>query len=97
METRPLPHKRLTEEEIKEKISSLCYELHLFKDRCLDNFSKMEYELYLLKRHFCPEKFHEMTVSMQDMSELMEKGYGQMNLGEPMRFKKHEEENDNPA
>lgn len=99
MKTKQCEHLMLTEEQIKDHICDLTVELHQFKneldeikDMLEDQIENMEKRLYLLKRHFCPEKFQEMQISMSTLSEMMEKAYFH-NTGATQRHFKNEENN----
>jgi len=104
METKQCEHLKLKEEEIKNLVSEISVELYNFKEDLRSSFELLEETLqyteekiYRLKRHFCPEKFHEVQVSMNELTEMMAKNYFS-NTGEVQRmFNPKEESNDNPA
>lgn len=82
MKSRQAEHKKLTEEQIKEHICDLTVELHHFKEdlresvsMLQDQIETMEQRIELLKRHFCPEKFMVMEVSMATLSDMMANAY----------------------
>lgn len=104
METHPLPHKKLTEDEIKQFVCDLTVQLHDIKDHLdqtvFDLKNKIELcedMIHNLKRHFCPEKFQQVMVSGADLSNLLMSTYGNMNMGDPIRMQKPEVEDDTPA
>jgi hypothetical protein len=99
MESRQAPHQQLTEEEIKEIVCDLTVELHEIKEHFLEQLEYVESMIYKLKRHFCPEKFQEVKVPMKTIEEMMQSSYGHMDLSQPIRMKRpeNEEGNDNPA
>lgn len=70
MESNPAPHFQLTEEEIKEKICNLCSTIDELKDYVNEVISLLDCELYDLKRHFCPEKFTEVQMTLEDLESL---------------------------
>lgn len=97
MKSTQAPHETLTEDEIKECISALTIETHNLnidlKDRIYEltksfneRYMSIEIKIDHLKRHFCPEKFHVMEVSMGELSDLLEKEYGDAFAGETRRF-----------
>lgn len=91
MKSRQAPHQQLTDEEIKEIISDLVVEVHEIKEHFMEQIETIECYLYKLKRHFCPEKFQEMSVSMQDLNELLDQTYH--NVGYLSKMKSSGEEN----
>jgi hypothetical protein len=106
METHPLPHKTLTEDEIKQRICLLTTELHELKDhldqQTFELKNKIDFcesVLHDLKRHFCPEKFQQVLMTGADLSELMAKGYPNLNIGGTQAMKRFnkEAEDDTPA
>ncbi len=97
METHPLPHEKLTDEEVKDLVSELVIKNHELRSEVDDKLSEMGLILNKLKRHFCPEKFQQVMVSGADLSDLLMSTYGNMNMGDPIRMKKPEVEDDTPA
>lgn len=63
MENQYTPHLLLTDEEIKELICKLNVDIYELKKIYYEKILYMEEDLYLLKRHFCPEKFQQLNVS----------------------------------
>lgn len=91
MKSRQADHLKLTDEQIQELVCDLTIELHEIKQHFLEQLEAAESYIYQLKRHFCPEKFQEVQVSGDDLNELIMSTYGNMNVGNPMKFKKPEE------
>lgn len=92
METYQAPHQKLSDEQIKEYICDLVVELHEMKLHFIEQMESAEAMLEALKRHFCPEKFHMAKISIKEMSEMFEDHYGHMNLSEPIRMKRNEDD-----
>jgi hypothetical protein len=97
VETRPLPHEKLTDEEVKDLVSELVIKNFELRSEVDDKLAEIGLILTKLKRHFCPEKFQQVSVSGAELSELMMNTYGNMNMGNPIRMKKLEVEDDTPA
>jgi hypothetical protein len=90
MKSKQAEHLKLTDEEVKELICDITVELHEIKQHFLEQLEVAESYIYQLKRHFCPEKFQEVQVSGQDLNDLLMSTYGNINVGEPMKFSKPE-------
>lgn len=90
MKSRQSEHEKLTDEQIKELVCDLTVELMEIKQSFLEQIETAESYIYQLKRHFCPEKFQTVEVSGEDLNELIMNTYGNMNVGEPMKFQKPE-------
>lgn len=107
MQSKPCEHLKLTDEQIKGLICEMTTDLHSFKEEMQSAFELleeqiefMEEKIYRLKRHFCPEKFHEVQVSMGDLTEMMARAYViNPNAGQLQRMfnPSQEEQNDSPA
>lgn len=85
METKQAPHEKLTDEEIKELVSDLTVEVYEIKQHFLEQLEVIESYVYKLKKHFCPEKFQIMSVSIKEMSDMMEYSYDKIDLASPAR------------
>jgi len=76
MKTEPMPHESLTWEEIKEKICHLqliCFELKKTtrEPHTEDVLNRVCEEITTLKKHFCPEKFSVMKITLAELSDMM--------------------------
>lgn len=90
MKSRQSEHQKLTDEEVKELVCDLTVELMEMKQHFLEQLEAAESYIYQLKRHFCPEKFTTVEVSGADLNDLIMNTYGNINVGEPMKFQKPE-------
>jgi hypothetical protein len=69
----PMPHEKMSEDEIK---ASIC-NIQSYAIRGGQNHPNLAYFDYIeklatkLKKHFCPEKFTVMKVTVAELSELM--------------------------
>lgn len=91
-----LPHAKLTEEEIKKAVCEIVYDLQELRETCTERHNmiaeqidEIDTKLYWLKRHFCPDKFEEMQVPINYLQEMVEKAYGDMNVGEPNKLTRY--------
>jgi len=69
----PMPHEKMTEDEIKASICNIqSYAINGGRNHPnLAYFDHIEKLATKLKKHFCPEKFTVMKVSVAELSELM--------------------------
>ena len=91
----PTPHAKMTEEEIKKAVCEIVYDLQELRETCTERHNmiaeqidEIDTKLYWLKRHFCPDKFETMQVPMNFLQDMVEKEYGSMNVGEPMKMER---------
>lgn len=71
METIQAPHEKLTDKEIKVIIRCLCFSIHLLKKGDTKMIESIEKDADALNKHFNPENFSVMKVSIKELSELM--------------------------
>ena len=72
MKTEPMPHEKLTEEDVKVHICLLQTVIYKCREILEESvFREMDYRITALKRHFCPEKFSLMKVSVKELSEMI--------------------------
>lgn len=72
MESTQAEHLKLSDDEIKLMICSLTTEVHKIKNIFLNTIEEVEDKIYLLKRHFCPEKFAELKVPIDCIKDLVD-------------------------
>ena len=89
------PHAKMNEEEIKKAVCEIVYDLQELRETCterhnmiVEQIDEIDTKLYWLKRHFCPDKFETMQVPMNFLKDMVEKEYGRMNVGEPMKMER---------
>lgn len=90
MESFPCPHQKLTDEQIKDFVCQLTTELHELKSSLNETIGELEEKVYLLKRHFCPEKFTTVQMNMGELSDMFAKAYN-TNTGEVQTMKRPDE------
>lgn len=66
MEIQPLPHKKLTDEEIKRLVVEISADIQEIKEFALEQINLLEYKVHLLKRHYAPEKFKINQFTIED-------------------------------
>ena len=76
MKTYPQPHKKLTNEEVKEMFHMLEKNHDMMKE-CFNAYVEVHSKyMQKLAEHFFPERFSICEVTMGDLNEMMEKAYG---------------------
>ena len=98
MKSYPQPHKKLTEEEVKEFIHMLEENHNMMKD-CFDAYVECHSKfMNKLNEHFFPERFTICEVTMGDLNGMMEKAYAGFSFAsEPRRMKRPEVKDEPPV
>lgn len=94
MKTRPHPHEKLTDDEVKEMFHMLERNHDMMKE-CFNAYIEV-HSKYMdkLAHHFFPERFSIGEVSMGELSDMFAKAYPSFSSGEVLNMKKADE-NDN--
>lgn len=93
MESSPSPHEKLSDDQIKEYVCDITTELHKLREDFNSTIYDLEQKVYLLKKHFCPEKFVTVKMNLSELSDLYAKAYD-TNVGEVQRMERPKVENE---
>lgn len=80
MKTEQAPHEKLTKKQIKETIETLLKKYLRLKEKIISDdiihidyyYEDVESLIFKLRNHFSPESSKIMTVSVKELSEMME-------------------------
>lgn len=101
MESAPMPHQKLTDEEVKQIINDIDTKLYVLNEAVYDQLAIIHELHQKLRQHFCPELYTEVKMSMGDLTSLFANAYTKelsekLRAGEPCRMQRPELPPTNP-
>lgn len=68
----------MTEQELKDLVNRIDQKLYILNEVTFEKLCELKEEFQILKKHFVPEQYTEIKVTMGEMMEMMEKNYGNL-------------------
>lgn len=84
MKSKPSTHEILTDEQVKEIVIDIDTKLYVLNEVVYDKLMEIHEQHTKLKKHFCPELFTDVEVTMGDLMGMMSEAYTK-DLGEKLR------------
>lgn len=64
-------------DEIKQLINTVHQEIYVLNELVYESLAKLNQTMIKIKRHFCPEQFTELKVSMKDLIDELQESWNQ--------------------
>ncbi len=64
-------------DEIKQLINTVHQEIYVLNEVVYEGLAKLNQMMIELKKHFCPEQFTELEVSMKDLVDQLQESWNQ--------------------